>query len=254
MVKIKEVLDITRNEQFYGSTGSTTGSWDDYFNSSSVDPTGSYLSTYITTIGLYDDANDMVAIAKLPNPIKSGFWVNEKINNSGEIVLVPKFIPFGEPMGINLDGTPVIDQVGGLWIRLTICESTRIGYGASDAHQKGADAIKSAISDAIKNAAMRFGVALDLWGMEPSALADAPQKPIERLTIVPGILTPDNEPWNDPIEDTDDLFHPSCKHGLMNYKSGTSSTAKKWEGYFCPLEDRSLQCATIGMNGRPWRK
>ena len=159
-----------------------------------------------------------------------------------------------EPMGINLDGTPVIDGVGGLWIRLTLCESTRIGYGASDAHQKGADAIKSAISDAIKNAAMRFGVALDLWGVEPSALAEVPPKPIERLTIVPGIMTPDNEPWNDPIEDTDDLFHPSCKHGLMNYKSGTSSTGKKWEGYFCSFENKTLQCATIGMNGQPWRK
>jgi hypothetical protein len=156
-----------------------------------------------------------------------------------------------EPMGSNLDGTPVIDGVGGLWIRLTICESTRIGYGASDPHQKGADAIKSAISDAIKNAAMRFGVALDLWGVEPSALADAPQKPIERLTIVP-----EPNEWGDvdPVQDEDDLFHPKCKHGLMNYKSGTSSTAKKWEGYFCPIEDRSLQCATIGMNGQPWRK
>ena len=71
VVKIKEVLDITRNEAFYGSTGSVTGSWDDYFNSSSIDPTGSYLSTYITTIGLYDNDGDMVAIAKLPNPIKN---------------------------------------------------------------------------------------------------------------------------------------------------------------------------------------
>ena len=68
---IKEVLDISRKEQFYGSVGSKTGSWDDYYNSGSVDPTGSYISTYITTIGLYDDNNDMVAIAKLPQPIKN---------------------------------------------------------------------------------------------------------------------------------------------------------------------------------------
>ena len=81
--------------------------------------------------------------------------------------------------------------------------------------------------------------------------ADIPQKPIERLSIVP-----DPNEWGDtaPVQDEDDLFHPSCKHGLMNYKSGTSSTGKKWEGYFCTLEDRTLQCATIGMNGQPWRK
>jgi hypothetical protein len=46
-------------------------SFDDYMFSSSVDPTGSYLAPYITTIGLYDDNNQMVAVAKLAHPIKS---------------------------------------------------------------------------------------------------------------------------------------------------------------------------------------
>ena len=39
--------------------------------SSSLDSTGSYLAPYITTIGLYDDNLNMVAVAKLPQPIKS---------------------------------------------------------------------------------------------------------------------------------------------------------------------------------------
>ena len=47
------------------------GSFDDYEYSSSIDPTGSYLAPYITTIGLYDDDNNMVVVAKLPQPIKS---------------------------------------------------------------------------------------------------------------------------------------------------------------------------------------
>jgi hypothetical protein len=46
-------------------------SFDDYMFSSSIDPTGSYLAPYITTIGLYDDNNQMVAVAKLAHPIKS---------------------------------------------------------------------------------------------------------------------------------------------------------------------------------------
>ena len=46
-------------------------SFDDYEFSSSVDPTGSYLAPYITTIGLYDNEMNMVAVAKLPQPIKS---------------------------------------------------------------------------------------------------------------------------------------------------------------------------------------
>jgi hypothetical protein len=39
--------------------------------SGSVDTTGSFLAPYITTIGLYDDDMDLVAVAKLPQPIKS---------------------------------------------------------------------------------------------------------------------------------------------------------------------------------------
>lgn len=51
--------------------GSSVGSFDDYVVSSSIDQTGSYLAPFITTIGLYDDTNNMVAVAKLPQPIKS---------------------------------------------------------------------------------------------------------------------------------------------------------------------------------------
>ena len=43
----------------------------DYEYSSSIDTTGSYLAPYITTIGLYDDNMDMVAVAKLATPVKS---------------------------------------------------------------------------------------------------------------------------------------------------------------------------------------
>ena len=39
--------------------------------SGSVDSTGSFLTPFITTIGLYDDNCDLVAVAKLPQPIKS---------------------------------------------------------------------------------------------------------------------------------------------------------------------------------------
>ena len=52
-------------------SSSVSGSWDDYHTSASVDPTGSYLAPFITTIGLYDDDNNMIAVAKLPKPIKN---------------------------------------------------------------------------------------------------------------------------------------------------------------------------------------
>ena len=73
---IKEVTTIDRLNEFHGSVTSSvtnefaTGSWDDYYNYTLTDPTGSYLTTFVSTIGLYDDNNNMVAVAKLPKPIK----------------------------------------------------------------------------------------------------------------------------------------------------------------------------------------
>lgn len=67
-----------------------------------------------------------------------------------------------QPVSFGPDGLPALDRNGGLWINLTICGVTRPGYGAADGKQ-GGDAIKELIGDALRNAAMRFGAALDLW-------------------------------------------------------------------------------------------
>lgn len=67
-----------------------------------------------------------------------------------------------EPVATHDDGTPKLDQNGGMWIRLTVCGVTRLGYGHADGKQ-GGDALKEVIGDALRNAAMRFGAALDLW-------------------------------------------------------------------------------------------
>ena len=67
-----------------------------------------------------------------------------------------------EPVASNEDGTPKLDQNGGMWIRLTVCGVTRLGYGDAEG-KKGGNAIKEVIGDALRNAAMRFGAALNLW-------------------------------------------------------------------------------------------
>lgn len=67
-----------------------------------------------------------------------------------------------EPVAFGDDGLPKLDSQGGLWIRLTICGVTRLGYGDSQG-KSGPNAIKEAIGDALRNAGMRFGAALDLW-------------------------------------------------------------------------------------------
>lgn len=67
-----------------------------------------------------------------------------------------------EPVAFGADGLPALDRNGGLWIRLTVCGVTRLGYGDADG-KTGGNAVKEAIGDAIRNAGMRFGMALGLW-------------------------------------------------------------------------------------------
>lgn len=64
-----------------------------------------------------------------------------------------------EPLALGPDGLPAFDRSGNLWIKLTICGVTRLGVGDGKSP-------KECIGDAIRNAAMRFGVALDLWAKE----------------------------------------------------------------------------------------
>lgn len=65
-------------------------------------------------------------------------------------------------LAIDQFGMPVYDNFNGLWITLTVCGVTRKGYGHAG-NKTGGDAVKEIIGDALRNAAMRFGVGLQLW-------------------------------------------------------------------------------------------
>ena len=84
-----------------------------------------------------------------------------------------------DPVAFDQDGLPKLDGMGGLWIKLTVCGVTRLGYG--DAQGKtGPNAIKEAIGDALRNAGMRFGAALDLWHKGDLHAAEEEQGKFER--------------------------------------------------------------------------
>ena len=72
-----------------------------------------------------------------------------------------------EPVAFR-DGLPAFDNTGGLWIRLTVCGVTRLGYGhaAGKPSQDPGAREKEVIGDALRNAAMRFA--------RPSSVAFAP--------------------------------------------------------------------------------
>jgi hypothetical protein len=70
-----------------------------------------------------------------------------------------------EPFALDEHGAPLMERDNGrpvgLWIRLTVAGMTRPGYGSCPPGKN--EAVKELIGDALRNAAMRFGCALDLW-------------------------------------------------------------------------------------------
>lgn len=65
---------------------------------------------------------------------------------------------------------PMLRTDGGLWINLTVLGVTRPGFGDA-AGKTGPNATKELIGDALRNAAMRFGVATYLWSKSDKAKA-----------------------------------------------------------------------------------
>lgn len=80
-----------------------------------------------------------------------------------------------EPVAFDGLGLPLLDENGGLWIRLTVCGVSRLGYGDAGG-KRGPNAIKEAVGDALRNAGMRFGLALDLWCKGDPDAAPPPPK------------------------------------------------------------------------------
>jgi len=72
-----------------------------------------------------------------------------------------------EPVAWAANGTPLWAVDGNdavMWIKLTVAGVTRFGVGICK--DNAFELEKQLISDALRNAAMRFGVALDLWSKE----------------------------------------------------------------------------------------
>lgn len=90
-----------------------------------------------------------------------------------------------EPLAWTDRGMPavVLDKDGwpvGLWIRLTVHGHSRLGYGTCRPGKE--DAIKELIGDALRNAAMRFGVAVSLWAKEEWADQGISRKEVSAST------------------------------------------------------------------------
>ncbi|MDE3023264.1 MAG: hypothetical protein KGI54_15695 [Pseudomonadota bacterium] len=110
-----------------------------------------------------------------------------------------------EPLALK-DGLPAYDESGGLWIKLTINGITRLGYGNAEpsSYKTVGDRDKEVIGDALRNAAMRFGAALDLWFKGDTLLEEEKEehKTITKLPNYPDKKIEENwDTWNDAVAD-----------------------------------------------------
>lgn len=121
-----------------------------------------------------------------------------------------------EPLAKGPDGLPAFDKDGGLWIELTICGVTRLGYGDAQG-KRGGNAVKEAIGDALRNAGMRFGAALDLWhkgdlhdaseeqGRNQAPTEEPPARTLNRAPAVPDEVMAEWQRQIDECQDSDDF-------------------------------------------------
>lgn len=88
------------------------------------------------------------------------------------------------PMAFTDRGLPLIEN-GMLWITLTVEDVTRPGVGSADG-KNGPDAVKEMIGDALRNAGLSFGIAIDLWSKQ-DLHARAPE-PIASDEVIAGLV------------------------------------------------------------------
>ncbi|HET6916183.1 MAG TPA: hypothetical protein VFH56_08850 [Acidimicrobiales bacterium] len=107
------------------------------------------------------------AIGKLPKGGTQLDYVGHAATTDRLLSVDPEWT--WEPVAFGPDGLPAFTTGAskGLWIKLTVCGVTRYGFGDGNS-------VKECIGDAIRNAAMRFGVALDLWSKEELEQAHGP--------------------------------------------------------------------------------
>lgn len=116
-----------------------------------------------------------------------------------------------EPMGRTPEGLPALDRDGNLWILLTVNGHTRPGVGDGSS-------MKERIGDAIRNGAMRFGVALDLWSKEelesggkfdpvaPQHVSAPGQSGVSAESFAPPAFSDDDQrAWLDSVSAQNDL-------------------------------------------------
>lgn len=119
-------------------------------------------------------------LGKLPRKTKDGTIIHLSYMDHAQVTAaLIRIDPFYTYEWVTADdGLPRIRQIGdtlAMGIRLTLGGVTRPGIGT--AKTDAFDPLKELIGDALRNAAMRFGIALSLWSKAESLPTDSPLPP-----------------------------------------------------------------------------
>lgn len=128
-------------------------------------------------------------------------------------------------VAVDAVGNPVFDKNGGFWINLTICGVTRKGYGHADGGTDG-DSIKEAIGDALRNGAMRFGAALDLW--HKGDLHDSGEKKETKVTGAGPVIPEDPFEYVIKMGEKNSLTNTKIKDHDLAYLSAQLEKTLGW--------------------------
>lgn len=94
------------------------------------------------------------------------------------------------------DKDPLLVEMATMWGRLTLRGVTRWAVGSVEAHKPDLD--KELVSDFLRNAAMRFGVALSLWMKDSTAGSSKPRMTSKPHDAHPNVTV--TEPQGMPTE------------------------------------------------------
>jgi len=146
-----------------------------------------------------------------------------------------------EPVAYNEKGLPAFDETGGLWIKLIVCGHVRLGYGHAEKSnfKEIGSREKEVIGDAIRNAAMRFGAALDLWhkGDLHSTDNDEPPSPVDYTKAADALIKSLKETTTIPHKDNWKKKHSTEINNLDEpnrarvIKAGEEHTTKLKEAF-----------------------
>lgn len=157
-----------------------------------------------------------------------------------------------EPLALR-DGLPAYDANGGLWIRLTVCGVTRLGYGNApeSEYKEVGSRDKEVIGDALRNAAMRFGAALELWHKGDLHLEEKQPTGHEKAdgTNTAGQLV-EQELVMDGLE-------PEVREGIRReakaiekdfYEVSTKAAMERWESFKKDANEQEIQACWKHLN------